>query len=98
MPQKEIRLRNNGANPDSQRLSINAQDTAEWVSDDNTYTVDFGTNSPFVRSSFTVRPVPGGSASSGPLKQGVQTGRYDYTVAQAAGTGGGADPDITVDP
>ncbi len=97
MPDKPINLHNGDATPRSQRLSQNDHDQALWSSDDATYTVDFGTDSPFVRSSFTVRPVPGGSASSGALKPKVEFRKYNYTVT-AAGAAAGADPDVDVVP
>ena len=94
---KPVHIHNKKATPDPIQLSKSAGDQAEWSSDDATYTVDFGADSPFVRSSFTVRPVPGGSASSGPLKNNVVLKKYNYTVTPA-GAAVGADPDVDVVP
>ena len=96
MPKKDIHLKQNSANPDTQKLNKKDNDEAQWFAEDHPYTVDFGSDSPFVNDHpFTVHP--GTPTSSGPIKDGVEFRKYHYDL-KTVGAAVGSDPDVEINP
>ena len=95
MPKQPVKLHAGKANPEHQKLSKNNHDEAEWSSDDDPYTVEFGSDNPFVNGP-TFHVHPGTPTSSGPIK-GDALGIKEYSVAKF-GAAGGSDPDVEITP
>lgn len=94
MAKTPIHLDKGNANPDSCPLSKKNKDEAEWISDDDGYTVDFKGDSPFQQGDFFTVPAKK-SKGSGPLKEDVKVKKYKYDLAKA-GAAGGADPEVDI--
>lgn len=91
-----IRVRNGGVDKSPIHLSVSQGDDVVWESQDDSYTVEFVGTSPFVRPD-PIRVPARGRGKSGPLRNGVQLGRYSYDVVSAATAAGkGADPDVDI--
>jgi len=96
---KFVQISANGAqlavNNSSVTISKNNGDQVKWTSTvpTVTVTVDFGTNSPFAKSSFSVDTT--GTTPSGPVKNNANTGSYKYSCSAPGYTT--LDPNVIVD-
>src|SRR5258708_36593198 len=97
MPKKPIHIKKGKADHDSEPLSKNASDEAQWFSDDDAYTITFTPDNPFVSGPSFQLPARG-SVSSGPIaSNAVDHKKYKYDVVKV-GPAAGADPDVEINP
>lgn len=73
----DIYLEDGIATPDLAQLSKKNKDTANWISRDTDYIVDFGISSPFSKKEFDVPA--GGSRESGAIRGNAAKRKYEYT-------------------
>jgi hypothetical protein len=93
---KPVKLKVGHANPHLQGLSKQGGDTAEWISEDVAYILNFSNDNPFVNG--PVFHVPAlGSVDSGPIKAGAAEKEYHYDLRRA-GSAAGGDPDVEILP
>jgi len=93
---KPVKLKVGKADPHLRGLSKGAKDTAQWISEDVAYIVNFGNDNPFVNGPVFHVPA-GGSVDSGPIRAGIEEKVYHYDL-RGANSASGGDPDVEILP